>query len=74
MSSVTEVLPSGAFSTASHAPSHPGDVLWDNTTVSSMATSAEAHGSVSLSAISGGRELPSDNGVFGSSHGRLKST
>ena len=71
-SSATEVLTSGALSTASFAPSRPGEVLRDDTSVSSMAIGEGARGGVSLSAISGGREFPSDNGVCGSSRGGLK--
>ena len=36
-SATSEVLPSGVFWTASSAPPRPGEVLWDDTLVSSMA-------------------------------------
>src|SRR3989337_2547916 len=69
-----EVSPSGAFSAASLAPPRPGEVLRDNTSVSSAVIGEGARGGVSLSAISGGRELPSDSEGLGRSRAGLKDT
>src|SRR3990170_3114179 len=74
MSSAAEVLSSGAFSAAWLAPPWPGEVLQDNTSVSSTVIGEGARGGVSLSAISGGRELPSDSEGLGRSRAGLKDT
>ena len=72
-SATSEVLTSGAFWTASFAPPRPGEVLRDNTSVSSMAVGEGARDDASLSSCSGGREFPSDEGVFKISWGGLQS-
>src|SRR3990170_4866999 len=74
MSSAAKVLSSGAFSVASLAPPWPGEVLRDNTSVLSTVIGEGARGGVSLSASSGGRELPSDNDGWGRSRAGLKDT
>ena len=71
-SSATEVLTSGVFSTASPVPPRLGEVLQDDTSVSSIEIGEGAHGGVSLSSCSGSREFPFENGVCGTSQGELK--
>ena len=63
--SATKVLTSGAFSMALLAPPRPGEVLWDDTSVSSMAIGEGARDDASLSACSGGREFPDEDDAFG---------
>ena len=72
-STMPEVLSSGAFRTVSSAPPRPGDGLWDDTLVSSMAGEEKARDVLSLSASLGAREFPSEEEGIGISRGGLKS-
>ena len=71
-SAASEVLTSGTFWTSSSAPPRTGEVLWDDTLVSSMAVGDGACDGPSLSASSGAREFLDDVEVFGISRGGLK--
>ena len=72
MFSAAEVLPSGAVSAAFRTSPWPGEVLWDNTSVSSAACGGEARGGVLLSIISGANEFPEDDDCWGRSRAGLK--
>ena len=54
------------------APPWPGEILWDDTSVSSMAGREKARDGPSLSASSGGREFPDEDERFGILHGGFK--
>ena len=72
MFSAAEALPSGAVSAVFRTSPWPGEVLWDNTSVSSVARGGEARGGVSLSIISGANEFPEDDDCWGRSWAELK--
>ena len=72
MFSAAEVLPSGAVSAAFRTSPWPGEVLWDNTWVSSAACGREAHGGVSLFVIFGAKDFPEDDDCWGRSRAGLK--
>ena len=72
MFSAAEALPSGAVLLASRTSPTSGEVLWDNTSVSSAGGGGEASGGVSLSTISGAREFPEDDDSWGRSRAGLK--
>src|SRR5215216_4508104 len=72
MFSAAEALPFGAVLAASRTSLLPGEVLWDNTSLSSAVGGGEARGGVSLSIISGAREFPEDDDSWGRSRAGLK--
>ena len=61
MFSAAEALPSGAVLATFRTSPWPGEVLWDNTSVSSAACGRKARGGVSLSIISGAKEFHADD-------------
>ena len=72
MCPAAEVSPSGATLTASFVSPWPGEVLQDNTSVSSMALGEEAAGRDPLSITFGSSEFPKDEDRWRSERAELQ--